>query len=150
MSSLPVFRAMCSSDLKEVLQIENEVYSHPWTSGHFLDCFKSGYSSRIALQDGRLAGYSVMMDVLDESHLLNLAVSLTMQGQGVGRMLLDYAVQEARSTGKRLMLLEVRVSNLKAIRLYERAGFYRIHVRRNYYPMMVSGRENALVMGLDL
>ncbi|HVC48690.1 MAG TPA: ribosomal protein S18-alanine N-acetyltransferase [Burkholderiales bacterium] len=137
------------SDIAGVMRIETGAYSYPWTAGNFLDCLKSGYHCKVMTQEGELVGYSVVMDVLDESHLLNLAVSPSMQGQGIGRMILDSIIDEARSQGRRRMILEVRASNLKAISLYRKAGFYRIHVRRNYYPTPV-GREHAIVMGLDL
>ena len=56
----------------------------------------------------------------------------------------------AREVGKTRCLLEVRVSNTSAIQLYEKLGFKRDGIRKNYYPTETSMREDALLMSLDL
>lgn len=136
-------------DLDEVLAIENRVYSFPWTDGNFRDSLRNG--DRVCgLRDGsRLIAYFVLMRVVDEMHLLNIAVDPARQGQGHGAVLLRYAVQLATLAGAGSVLLEVRPSNEQALAMYRHFGFQRIGVRRDYYPAH-GGREDAWVLRLPL
>lgn len=143
------FAKMRVNDLREVQDIENDVYSHPWTGGNFLDSLSNGYETWV-LRDGAnaLVGYFLVMLAVDEAHLLNITVRRDLQGQGLGRMLLDKVVAIARETGMRSVLLEVRPSNARALGVYERYGFSRIGQRRGYYPAANNTREDAIVMRL--
>ncbi len=133
------------------MEIENSVYPHPWTRGNFLDSLSSGYEAWVAReQDFRLAGYFLAMPVVDEMHLLNISVRADLQGQGLGRMLLDRVAGLAREQGMSSILLEVRPSNQRALSVYERYGFVRIGLRRAYYPAANNAREDAIVMRLSL
>ena len=95
--------------------------------------------------DGGPIGYSVMMLILDEAHLLNLSVVQEAQGKGVGGALLGHMRETARGLRAKQFFLEVRPSNAPAVRLYERSGFTSIGRRRAYYPAE-DGREDAIVM----
>jgi ribosomal-protein-alanine N-acetyltransferase len=86
------------------------------------------------------------MAVVDEAHLLNVAVSAEKQGQGLGRFLLNQAVACARGLGMESVLLEVRPSNTRALEIYERYGFKQIGRRKGYYPAADGQREDAIVM----
>ena len=136
-------------DLAEVMKIENDVYPHPWTHGNFLDSLYSEYEMWVARDGtGALAGYLLLMIMVDEAHLLNIAVRRELQGKGLGRLLLDHAVALTRGRGMRSILLEVRPSNGRAVEVYEHYGFSGIGVRRNYYPAADGRREDAIVMRL--
>jgi ribosomal-protein-alanine acetyltransferase len=89
------------------------------------------------------------MRALDEAHLLVIGVERARQGQGLGAELLQCAMRASAAVGVRRMLLEVRVSNARAIAFYEDFGFARIGLRRGYYPAAV-GREDALVLAREL
>jgi ribosomal-protein-alanine N-acetyltransferase len=97
-------------------------------------------------QTGDLLGYFLLMAIVDEAHLLNVAVSAGKHGQGLGRFLLNQAVACARGLGMTSMLLEVRPSNTRALRIYERYGFKQIGRRKGYYPAADQQREDAIVM----
>ncbi len=142
-------RAMGEADLPAVMAIENAIYPFPWTQGNFRDSLAAGYRCRIYLRDGELIGYAVLMMAADEAHLLNLSIAAACQRQGYGSLLLRRLCEGARESGARLMFLEVRPSNIPALRLYERHGFRRLGLRRAYYPAQ-AGREDALVFGLTL
>jgi ribosomal-protein-alanine N-acetyltransferase len=86
---------------------------------------------------------------LDEAHLLNLSVAKSYQKQGLGRILLEYMVNTAKSNQMANMFLEVRPSNISAIALYENMGFNEMAVRCGYYPA-ANGREDAVLMGLAI
>jgi ribosomal-protein-alanine N-acetyltransferase len=93
-----------------------------------------------------VAGYLILMPVVDEMHLLNVTVAPVWQRQGLGRWLLRAAVALTLAHGFGSLLLEVRPSNAGAIALYRRVGFAEIGRRKRYYPAENSTREDALVM----
>ncbi|MGO0792910.1 ribosomal protein S18-alanine N-acetyltransferase [Herbaspirillum seropedicae] len=145
------FAPMSSEDLDAVVEIEQAVYSHPWTRGNFQDSLYSGYQAQ-TLRDsaGQLLGYFLVMLAVEEAHLLNISVAAAHQHQGLGRLLLDRATALARQHGMHVMLLEVRESNLHAAKVYRHYGFAEIGRRKNYYPAANQSREGAIVMSLPL
>jgi ribosomal-protein-alanine N-acetyltransferase len=147
----PVFelRSMAEADLPAVMAIENAIYAFPWTQGNFLDSLAACYSCWIYARDGAVVGYAVLMPAADEVHLLNLSIAADYQQQGHGSLLLRRLCDVARAQGARTIFLEVRPSNIAGLRLYQRHGFERVGLRREYYPAQV-GRENALVLSLAL
>ncbi|RQH07893.1 ribosomal protein S18-alanine N-acetyltransferase [Paraburkholderia dinghuensis] len=138
---------MTESDLDEVASIERSAYEFPWSRGNFEDSLRNGYYG-ICMRHvtGALIGYCVLMPVVDEMHLLNLCVAPEAQGAGAGLTLLRESVRIALANGLEGMLLEVRPSNHRAIRLYEQFGFITIGRRKNYYPARHHSREDAIVM----
>lgn len=143
------FRPMTEADLDAIMEIEPYIYSHPWSRGNFSDSLLSGYSAWVLLDGMKIIGYSLMMLVLDEAHLLNLSVTQAYQKQGLGRLLLEHMIAIARKHHAVNMFLEVRPSNISAIALYENIGFNEMAIRRGYYPAH-NGREDAVLMGLAL
>jgi ribosomal-protein-alanine N-acetyltransferase len=142
-------RPMVEADLPAVMAIETEIYAFPWTQGNFRDSLAAGYGCWNYVCDGRLTGYGVVMLAADEAHLLNLSIAAAVQSQGHGSALLQGLCAFSREHGARLFYLEVRPSNLVALRLYKRHGFERVGVRRDYYPAP-HGREDALMLTLPL
>jgi len=142
-------RPMAAADLPAVMAIENEIYAFPWTLGNFRDALAAGYSCWIYDCDGDPVGYGVVMFAADEAHLLNLSIAAAAQRQGHGGHLLQRLCELSHARGARLFFLEVRPSNLNALRLYERHGFERVGLRRDYYPA-AHGREDALILTLTL
>ena len=143
------FRPMQMDDLESIMEIEPQIYPYPWTRGNFSDSLSSGYSAWVLMLNDHIIGYSLMMLVLDEAHLLNLSVAKPYQKQGLGRTLLEHMVSIAKNNQMANMFLEVRPSNISAIALYENMGFNEMAVRRGYYPA-ANGREDAVLMGLAL
>lgn len=142
-------RPMLEADLDAIMQIEPTIYSHPWTRGNFNDSLKVGHNAWVMTQDNEIIGYAVIMIVLDEAHLLNISIAAPYQKQGLGRMLLMYLIDQAKALKTENIFLEVRVSNVSAIALYEDVGFVEMSIRRGYYPAS-KGREDAVLMGLAL
>jgi [ribosomal protein S18]-alanine N-acetyltransferase len=143
------FMRMQPNDLAEILLIEQDVYPFPWSQGNFLDSLQSGYENWIVRDAmGELMGYFLLMPAVDEAHLLNITVHAQLHGQGIGRLMLDKAVELARDKGMHSMLLEVRPSNHRALNIYEQYGFSEIGIRKNYYPAANGAREDAIVMRL--
>ena len=95
---------------------------------------------------GTLLGYSLFWHVVDELHLLNVAVAVPARRQGLGRALMEDLLAYGRANAVVRILLEVRASNAPAISLYESMGFTRFNVRPRYY----SDGEDAIEMSLLL
>jgi ribosomal-protein-alanine N-acetyltransferase len=144
------YAPMTMADLDEVVALENSVYPHPWTRGNFADSLDAGYHAWVIREDGEprgeLAGYFLLMEAVDEVHLLNVSVAAGRQRQGLGRYLLDKIAACARGLGAESVLLEVRPSNLRALHVYQRYGFVDIGRRKSYYPAHNGQREDAIVM----
>lgn len=137
---------MGQADLDEVVDLESQVQAFPWTRRNFSDALAAGNGAWVLRQEGRLAGFCVLMFAPDVAHLLVIAVARDVQRQGLGTQLLDWCEAQARARGTDGVLLEVRPSNEKALRFYEHHGFLKIGVRRGYYPSEKGQREDALVM----
>jgi len=141
------YEPMQDSDIDEVVALEERVYPYPWTRGNFADSLASGYHAWVLRNQAmQLMGYFLVMQMVDEAHLLNVAVAQEWQGQGLGRFLLNQSVACARGLGMESMLLEVRPSNERALDLYQRYGFEQIGRRKGYYPAGGQLREDAIVM----
>lgn len=101
---------------------------------------------RVARGDGGIVlGYLLFWHVVDEGHVINVAVAPEHRQKGIGRALVDHLVAHAKDNGIVKLLLEVRASNVAAIRLYEAAGFTRFNVRERYY----GDGEDAVEMTLS-
>lgn len=143
------FRPMRIDDLPRIMYIEERAYKHPWTLGIFRSCLKVNYPCWLVEQDSRVIGYGAIMVQVGECHILNVTVDPEYQGQGLGRKLLNHFLQLGIKHGATTAFLEVRVSNSKAISLYESEGFHRIGERKDYYPDD-EGREDAYVFAKEL
>lgn len=143
-------RPLKQDDLDQVMVIERAAYAYPWTKGNFRDCFKTNYECLAAEIEGEMAGYIILMMIVDEGHLLNICVDPKYQGKGYGREILLKGIQhiEQKYTISNLFL-EVRPSNLTALHLYQTVGFCEVGARKNYYPAP-DGKEDAIIMALPL
>jgi ribosomal-protein-alanine N-acetyltransferase len=139
-------------DLDAVLAIERRAFAKPWSREFFekeLAAAQAQCTVGVAPGGGpapRIVGYTVCWRVLDELHLLNVAVHHGVRGSGLGRRLVEAALDQARRTGARVVYLEVRAGNVSARRLYRRLGFREVGVRRGYYGV----GQDAIVMELVL
>lgn len=146
-----IYAPMVVGDVDEVFALEKSVYPHPWTRGNFVDSLSSGYNSWTLRDDGGvLVGYFLLMPIVDEAHLLNVAVAKSRQRAGLGLYLLDKVCACARGLAMDSILLEVRPSNLRALKVYEQYGFTEIGRRKAYYPAHNGQREDAIVMRYKL
>lgn len=145
----PVIRPMRETDLLAVMAIERASYEFPWTTVIFRDCVRAGYECHVYDSQQGLLGYGIMSLAAGECHLLNICIHPDYRGQRLGSQLIEALLERAQTQRARVALLEVRVSNDVAHRLYMRLGFSEIGLRKNYYPAR-RGREDALVLAKDL
>lgn len=144
MSALVVIRPMRSADLPQILKIEVECFTMPWSEATFRGLLRrSDADLFVAEEDGTILGYAAFWAVLDQGELGNVSVEPGSRRRGIGERLILAVLKRAQQRGVREVYLEVRVSNRGAQNLYERFGFAEVGRRRNYYLEPI---EDALVM----
>jgi len=136
-------RLLVVSDLPAVIEIERASFPSPWKPESFLNELNNPYARLVvAERTGQVIGYLCCWLVADEVQILDVAVRPDYRRCGVGRLLLQDILTEARQNGACSASLEVRVSNQPAITLYQALGFQQVAIRRRYYE----NGEDALLM----
>jgi ribosomal-protein-alanine N-acetyltransferase len=139
-----IIREMQESDIPAIMEIERSSFTTPWSEISFLnEIYKKYGISKVAVFEGKLIGYICVNYVLQESHILNLAVHQDFRKRGVGTILMNEIVRELKKKGCVFIFLEVRVSNNGAQAFYERFGFTAESRRKKYYA---HPDEDALLM----
>ncbi|MEE9302486.1 MAG: ribosomal protein S18-alanine N-acetyltransferase [Thiotrichaceae bacterium] len=159
---------MTLMDIPEVMAIESIVQEQPWTEGIFKDCLRVGYlcwackenspqghaqnSSQSNINNKKLIGYLIQSIAVDEMHILNVCIHPDKQRMNLGTQLVQHAERIALKKNKKThtSILEVRPSNIAAIRLYQKLGYQQIGLRKNYYPAKEGVREDGIVMSKQL
>ena len=140
-----IFR-MRDADVPAVAQLEKECCSAPWSERSLAECLlKPAYHMIVAKEGDTVVGYIGTYIVADELNITNVAVALAYRRRGIGRLLVECAVQMAQSHRLSTVYLEVRESNQAAISLYQQFGFSRSGKRKNYYD---NPKEDGLIMRL--
>jgi [ribosomal protein S18]-alanine N-acetyltransferase len=135
---------MKPEDLDKVLEIENSAFPNPWSRNMFLEEIKHRHSRLTVFRSqGIIVGYLCFWEVLDEAHLLNIAVHPFRRGQGYGKYMMDYLEKASLQAGLKRIILEVARRNTIARNLYKRCGFNSIGFRKKYYSAV---EDDALVM----
>ena len=134
-------------DLSAIEEIERRSYPTPWSRSMFAgELTKVSSISLGAFEEERLIGYVIVSRYVDAWHVMNIAVHPQQRSRGVASALLERLFETTVNDMRRGYTLEVRISNERAIRLYERYGFKQRGVRRGYYT---DNREDALIMWRD-
>ena len=130
--------------MREIAHIDTLSFSESWSEESYLEMNKN--KSYLFLQeeiDGKLAGFILLMDVVDALEIIRVAVHPDYRGRGIGDTLVKRALEESIKKGMENIFLEVRESNTKALKLYENNGFEKCGVRKNYYS---NPKENGVIM----
>jgi len=143
------FRPMTLDDIDAVMHLENAVYQFPWTDKIFKDCIRVGYDCWLALLENKVVAHAVISVAAGESHILNLSVTGDHQGKGIGKQFIQFLLNIAHNKRAQIMMLEVRPSNVRAIKCYNSAGFNEIGSRKDYYPAP-NGKEDALLFARQI
>jgi ribosomal-protein-alanine N-acetyltransferase len=140
-------RGLSLSDLNAIEEIERASYPTPWSRSMFAGELAKPTSLCLgAFEDDQLAGYLIISRYVDAWHVMNIAVAPEFRRRGIATALLEKLFELTEDGSRRGYTLEVRVSNLGAIKLYERLGFTGRGIRRGYYT---DNREDALIMWRD-
>lgn len=139
-------------DIDRVLELEKDLFPEDaWSRGMFWSELAhargDGATRRyLVAEDGaRLVGYAGLASSGDLGDVQTIAVARDQQGTGLGARLLAELLRAATAFECAEVMLECRVDNTRAQKLYERFGFAPIGFRRGYYQ---PGNVDALVMRL--
>ncbi len=143
------FTPMTPDHLEEVLAIEGECFSSPWSREAFKgELSLAGISFyTVALDGGEVVGYGGYRFAAGEMHITNLAVKESVRRKGIAKRLTELLISEGARRGAKQAHLEVRRSNLSAQDLYRSMGFENVGVRREYYR---KEKEDAILMSKGL
>ena len=133
---------LADDHIAEVAAIEAASYRDPWSEASFREIQILCETSWVAIAAGEVIGYLITQWVLDEIHVLNVAVKTEYRRRGAATQLLKMLLDLATQRGMRDIFLEVRISNAAAQRFYRRFGFSILATRKDYYP----DGEDAFVM----
>lgn len=141
-------RLIQAADLDRVAELECQIFSDPWSRQSLESDYNRPDNIYLAAEiDGSVAGYCGVWCSFECADLCNLAVAPEWRQQGVASALFGEAVRRCRCRHVERLLLEVRISNEPALCFYEKNGFCKIHLRKDYYRNPV---EDAWVMQLSL
>jgi [ribosomal protein S18]-alanine N-acetyltransferase len=143
------FRKMKIEDIPNVMVIEHEAFTLPWTETAFQNELTNNLFAHYMVMEyeGKPIGYAGMWTIVDEAHVTNIAILEAFRGRKLGDRLLDHLMKIASIKGMIRMTLEVRVSNIVARSLYEKKGFESAGIRKGYYS---DNNEDAMIMWADL
>jgi ribosomal-protein-alanine N-acetyltransferase len=138
-------RPTTPDDLGELALLEQAAFSDPWSSEMLTEALETRGAVALVADDpaGRVCGSVMARVAADEGEILTIAVAPALRGHGLGRRLLDAALEQLVSRGARSVWLEVRPSNHAARAMYRAAGFAAAGLRRGYYRRPA---EDALVL----
>lgn len=140
-------REMTAGDIEAVAALEAELFSMPWSAQGFADTlWREDIVFLVAYEDEKLLGYVGVYCTADEGEITNVAVAPSARRRGIGRALLESLTDVLAKRHIFRLILEVRVSNQPAIRLYEQLRFRIAGLRKNFYERPV---EDAYVMVLE-
>ncbi|MEN6349807.1 MAG: ribosomal protein S18-alanine N-acetyltransferase [Syntrophomonas sp.] len=139
-----MIRMMTVSDIEQVMIIENDSFSLPWSRDSYMNEFNNKFASYVICDvRGQVAGYAGIWVVFEEAHVTNVAVSRNYRQAGIGEALMEELERIARNKKATRILLEVRPSNNPALAMYRKMGFLATGLRKKYYS---DNDEDAIVM----
>lgn len=147
---------MSENDLSAVTEIENSVANPSWKLSHFRDSFDDKNNTfcwvmKSKYNKNQVIGFALVMLILDEAHLLNIAIREEFRGKGLAAKFLKFMFEFVAKKSATTMFLEVRFFNETAKKLYQSFGFQQIGLRKKYYFAKITnntpdGKEDAIIM----
>ena len=137
-----LLRAMAVNDLDQIIVLEHQLFSSPWSKEDYLyELSSNPYAKYYVLEDDKIIGYVGMWITYETAQITTIGIAKERQGQGLSKLLMNKVDGETRDC--EAITLEVRVSNTRAIRLYESYGFLKEAIRKDYY---LDNHEDAYLM----
>ena len=140
-----IIREMTHDDIDSILQIEELCYgAHHWSKESFQIELSNKISTyKCILNDNRCIGYIGFWKIMYEAHVTNVSIHPDFQNKKLAHRLILSMIDECYREKIKYITLEVRISNERAIHLYEKFGFKSLGVRKKYYQ---DNNEDALIM----
>ncbi|MCR5421634.1 MAG: ribosomal protein S18-alanine N-acetyltransferase [Lachnospiraceae bacterium] len=137
---------MTEGDPEKVARLEKENFTSPWTVNDFSNILSSGDSGCVVARLGdEIVGCVVYRNILGDVDITNVSVDKRYRRCGIAHKLMRAALEKGKSIGGERFTLEVRATNVAAIKLYESFGFIVEGIRRNFYKYPT---EDGLIMWL--
>jgi ribosomal-protein-alanine N-acetyltransferase len=126
---------LSTGDVTDIVRLERICFIDPWERQAFEREVHNEVSRSVVArdEDGRLIGYAIYWAAGPEFHLLNLAVAPACRRHGIGRLMMQRLMRDARHEKAEFVALEVRRSNVGARKLYRDFGFVTVGIRPRYY-----------------
>lgn len=138
------FQSLLLKHIEQIHDIECRSFSTPWSINTLTDDLSNPLAHYFVLTEGdEVLGYMGVRMVLDELHVMNIAVKPEHRGKGYGKLIMEELDTFARQGEYSIITLEVRESNETALSLYTKFGFEKCGMRRDYYEKPT---ENAVLM----
>ena len=145
-----IITRMTKEDLEGVFEVEKDAFPIPWPISSFEEELNNIFSTYlVAKLNNTVIGYIGVMFVMDECHVLNVAVDTAYRKMGIATKLVNEVFKLCKELETSYMMLEVRVTNIPAQKLYSKLGFKDEVLRKDYYRNPDGTREDAIVMSLE-
>lgn len=140
-----LIRAMELEDLDRIVELEHILFTSAWNKSDFIyELLENQFSFNYVLEaDNQIVGYVGVWLMYEQAQITTIGVDPAYMRRGLGRMMMQEMIELAMNQGCEKMSLEVRVSNQKAISLYESLGFETVTIRKDYYQ---DNHEDAYLM----
>lgn len=149
--SVPVLRVATQADSSAIYELVNSSDSHPWRLSLIEEALHSRHNWLLECRESRqVVGWLTASMMFEQTELELVVTDVHRRRQGLGRALLEQWLDWSKQQGCEEALLEVRESNLGAIKLYLLLGFEQVGIRKNYYPLDEGGSEHAVLMTCKL
>lgn len=139
-----IIRKMTERDLDEVMIIEHESFSLPWSRQSYESELKNQFANYLICDiEGEIAAYIGIWVVFEEAHITNVAVRKKHRSEGLGKAIMLAAEKIANEKKAMRIMLEVRPSNTVARKMYSELGYMETGLRKHYYA---DNQEDAILM----
>lgn len=145
-----IISKMTKEDLLGVYEVEKNAFPIPWPISSFEEELNNILATYLVAKiDNKVVGYIGMLFVMDECHVLNIAVDSNYRRNGIATKLVNELFKHCKKHKTAYVMLEVRVTNIPAQKLYSKLGFKDEVLRKDYYKNPDGTREDALIMSLE-
>ncbi len=142
-----MIRNLNIDDIESILVLENKCFKVPWSKDSFISELSNKLADYIVMEENhQIVAYLGIWYIIDQGHITNIAVHPEHRGRGYAKELIDTIIQRAKERNCDSITLEVRKSNVPAIRLYESKGFISAGIRPKYYENI----EDAIIMWMEI
>lgn len=128
-------RLMTIQDIDSILQLEKQLFTSQWKEEDFIYEIETNPFSYlyVLIEEEMIIGYAGLWISYEQAEITTIGIKKEYQGKGYASQLMDYLIELAKKKDCETISLEVRISNKKAIKLYEKYGFIYASIRKNYY-----------------
>ncbi len=133
-------------DIPRVAKLDKNSLFESWSEKIYEESLKNkNYNILVAKLGSKIVGFISMYCAVDEGYICNIAVEKSHRKQGIGTSLISEIITYSQNKNLKFLTLEVRESNTETIKFYEKLGFEKLGVRKNFY---LNPTENAVIMTL--